>query len=280
MSDGNDNENRGGRERAPLTLKPRGGGAVNAGTVKQSFSHGRTKTVVVETKRRRVDAPGPGERQPQGFDVARPRPAGPATPAAPRPAAPPAADGTLSSSEMAARQRALEAAREAQERRDAEIRAQEAAHAAEAEARRREAEARVQAEHAAQPPSAPVDAPAAPAAVAAAPAAEVPDAPAASAPEPSAPERPTLSADQPVPRASGLGRTIERPAPPGFAPRSSGFTDRPRSDSPGGYSARPREGAGAGGGAGYGARSGGGFGGADRPRAPPPRRRLQQRRPP
>ena len=36
MSDANDNENRGPRERAPLTLKPRGG-AVNAGTVKQSF---------------------------------------------------------------------------------------------------------------------------------------------------------------------------------------------------------------------------------------------------
>src|SRR5258708_4296452 len=44
--------------RAPLTLKPRMGGAVSAGMVKQSFSHGRSKTVVVETKRRRVDAPG------------------------------------------------------------------------------------------------------------------------------------------------------------------------------------------------------------------------------
>ncbi|MBW3559300.1 MAG: IF-2-associated domain-containing protein, partial [Proteobacteria bacterium] len=74
MSDGNDNENRGGRERAPLTLKPRGG-AVNSGTVKQSFSHGRTKTVVVETKRRRMDAPGgAAERPAGGFDVARPRP--------------------------------------------------------------------------------------------------------------------------------------------------------------------------------------------------------------
>jgi translation initiation factor IF-2 len=57
MSDANANENRPGG-RAPLTLKPRGG-AVSAGTVKQSFSHGRSKTVVVETKRRRVDAPPP-----------------------------------------------------------------------------------------------------------------------------------------------------------------------------------------------------------------------------
>src|ERR1700749_4053713 len=56
MSDAKDNENRPGG-RAPLTLKPRGG-AVSSGTVKQSFSHGRSKTVVVETKRRRVDAPG------------------------------------------------------------------------------------------------------------------------------------------------------------------------------------------------------------------------------
>src|ERR1700679_4346624 len=61
MSDANDdNNNRAGSPvRAPLTLKPRPG-AVSAGTVKQSFSHGRSKTVVVETKRRRVDAPPPG----------------------------------------------------------------------------------------------------------------------------------------------------------------------------------------------------------------------------
>ncbi len=32
--------------RAPLTLKPRAAGAVSAGMIKQSFSHGRTKTVV------------------------------------------------------------------------------------------------------------------------------------------------------------------------------------------------------------------------------------------
>ena len=56
--------------RAPLSLKPRAAGSVSTGTVKQSFSHGRSKTVVVETKRR-VGASGP--QRPQGFDVARPR---------------------------------------------------------------------------------------------------------------------------------------------------------------------------------------------------------------
>ena len=34
--------------RAPLSLKPRQAGSVSTGTVRQSFSHGRTKTVVVE----------------------------------------------------------------------------------------------------------------------------------------------------------------------------------------------------------------------------------------
>ena len=38
----------------PLGL---GGGAPRPGQVKQSFSHGRTKSVVVETKRKRVMVP-------------------------------------------------------------------------------------------------------------------------------------------------------------------------------------------------------------------------------
>ena len=45
MSDDNDN-GRPQSGRAPLTLTPRGG-SVSAGVVKQSFSHGRSKTVVV-----------------------------------------------------------------------------------------------------------------------------------------------------------------------------------------------------------------------------------------
>src|SRR5512143_1241044 len=90
MTDENDN----GRPssapggRAPLTLKPRTGGAVSAGVVKQSFSHGRSKTVVVETKRRRVDGPGvnlaaptASEKRP-AFDVRGPAPVRPAPPPA------------------------------------------------------------------------------------------------------------------------------------------------------------------------------------------------------
>src|SRR5579863_8867407 len=81
-----ENENRPGR--APLTLKPRTGSSVSTGTVKQSFSHGRSKTVVVETKRPRVGAPppvnlaapSPSEKRPPAFDVRGPqsRPAAPA----------------------------------------------------------------------------------------------------------------------------------------------------------------------------------------------------------
>ncbi|MDP2739946.1 MAG: translation initiation factor IF-2 associated domain-containing protein, partial [Pseudorhodobacter sp.] len=40
--------------------KPLGLGGGRPGQVKQSFSHGRTKSVVVETKRKRVMVPKPG----------------------------------------------------------------------------------------------------------------------------------------------------------------------------------------------------------------------------
>ena len=159
MSDPNDNE---GRGRAPLTLKPRPGGSVSAGTVKQSFSHGRSKTVVVETKRRRFDPPGgpsaPAEKRP-AFEVKRPE-----TPEPPRPASPPPADAAasklnLSAEEAARRQRAVEVAREQQERAAAQQQAEEASRAAEA-ARRQAAEAASAAAAAAEaappPPSAPV----------------------------------------------------------------------------------------------------------------------------
>ena len=108
MSDDNDN----GRPpapggRTPLTLKPRGvAGSVSAGTVKQSFSHGRSKTVVVETKRARTHTAPPG-------NLAAPSPAEkrvftPPAPSAPRPAGGPTADGNLSAEEQRARQRAID----------------------------------------------------------------------------------------------------------------------------------------------------------------------------
>ncbi|MDY6925332.1 MAG: translation initiation factor IF-2 associated domain-containing protein, partial [Pseudomonadota bacterium] len=94
--------------RAPLSLKPRQAGSVSTGTVRQSFSHGRTKTVVVETKRR-VGAV-PGHQRPQGFDVARPKTDAPAA-QSPRPAAAPSREGGgLSASEQEARRRAIELA--------------------------------------------------------------------------------------------------------------------------------------------------------------------------
>jgi translation initiation factor IF-2 len=105
--------------RAPLTLKPRTlGGAVSSGMVKQSFSHGRSKTVVVETKRRRVDAPGPIAERRGPFEVRGAPPPRPTPAPAPAPSAPSAAATAhgLSEDERRARQRVIEEARRAQER--------------------------------------------------------------------------------------------------------------------------------------------------------------------
>ncbi|HLK25536.1 MAG TPA: translation initiation factor IF-2 [Caulobacteraceae bacterium] len=147
MTDSNDENSRPGL-RAPLSLKPRPG-AVSAGTVKQSFSHGRSKTVVVETKRRRVDGPlGGGGQSLGGPSAAEKRAAldrARDAPPAARPAPTQGAPGlNLSAEELRARQRVLETARVEQERRDAERAAREAARRAEEEARRRDSEAAAQ----------------------------------------------------------------------------------------------------------------------------------------
>ena len=86
-------------------------GGSRSGNVKQSFSHGRTKNVVVETKRKRVVVPKPGAAKPaapgavRGGDPAR-RPAG------------------ISDAEMERRLKAVQAAK-ARETEDSERRAQE-----------------------------------------------------------------------------------------------------------------------------------------------------------
>ena len=105
------------------------GGAGRPGNVKQSFSHGRTKNVVVETKRKRVVVPKPGAAKP-GVSAGRPggdpskRPAG------------------ISEAEMARRLKALQAAK-AREAEDKERRAAEEREREEARQRRRaEAEAK------------------------------------------------------------------------------------------------------------------------------------------
>src|SRR5580692_3415119 len=112
-----------------LTLKPR----VETGTVRQSFSHGRTKQVVVEKRgKRRVggDAPAPETHAPEPV-AAKPapaaaKPAAPAARTAPPAAAPRSNSGvvlrTLTEEERSARASALADAkvRDVEERRLAE----------------------------------------------------------------------------------------------------------------------------------------------------------------
>ncbi|WP_439401912.1 translation initiation factor IF-2 [Bradyrhizobium sp. DASA03068] len=123
-----------------LSLKPR----VETGTVRQSFSHGRSKQVVVEKRGKRRIGDGPEPHAPEV--TAKPAPAAPAAPS--RPAPPPprnAGSGvvlrTLTEDERSARASALADAklREVEERRQAEEEAQrrsarEAAERAEREA--------------------------------------------------------------------------------------------------------------------------------------------------
>src|SRR5688572_17395130 len=70
--------------RPPLGLKR----TVETGKVKQSFSHGRSNTVVVEVKKRRIlGKPGEAPAPEPKVEAAAPAPARPAA-AAPKPAAP------------------------------------------------------------------------------------------------------------------------------------------------------------------------------------------------
>src|SRR5580658_10169776 len=143
-----ENENRPGR--APLTLKPRTGSSVSTGTVKQSFSHGRSKTVVVETKRPRIGtppavnlaAPSALEKRPPAFDVRGPQSRGP------------------QGSQPADAHRLSEDERQRREKVAAEFKRQQAERAAAEERTRAAAAARLrEAEPQAPPPAAPIEAP-------------------------------------------------------------------------------------------------------------------------
>lgn len=113
------------------TLGVRGG--PRAGNVKQSFSHGRTKNVVVETKRKRVVKPKPGGPAAGGAGGSRPQSS--SGDASRRPAG-------ISDSEMERRMRALQAA-QAREAEDAARReAEEKKREEERQRRREEAEAK------------------------------------------------------------------------------------------------------------------------------------------
>lgn len=190
--------------RAPLGLKR----TVETGKVKQSFSHGRSNTVVVEVKRRRVLGPqGAPQEEPTPAPV--PAAAAPA-PQAPRPAAPaprpPVSNETPQERQARLlreadeqRMHALEEARRREER--------ERAEAAEAEARRAEERARAEAETAKAPePEAK-----------AAEAVQVPSAAPAAEPAPAATPRPA-PAPKPAPQPVTLQLDPTLPAPRRFTP--------------------------------------------------------------
>ncbi|MDE2320030.1 MAG: translation initiation factor IF-2 [Rhodospirillales bacterium] len=156
MSDGNDQNETKGR----LSLRPvaRGetGHTVDAGSVRQSFSHGRSKVVQVEVRKKRgtAAAPTPGATPaPAVASSVRPQPERPATPSPapsgqrPRQAGGGGAQRALTAAELATRQRVLAAAAKAEaERREQEkisilSAAEEARRKAEEDARREVEEA-------------------------------------------------------------------------------------------------------------------------------------------
>lgn len=223
--------------RQPLGLKR----TVETGKVKQSFSHGRSNTVVVEVKRRRMLGPQGGTAT---EEAAPPPPAPVAAPPPPAPAPRPAAPAGETAQERQARllreadeqrMQALEEARRREER--------ERAEAAEAEQRRAAEKARAEAEAAKAPKVEPTPAPvvetkAAPVAPATTPApAPVPAPAPAPAPEPIAlqldPSRPAPRRFTPVQRPE-----IPRPAPAKPEPAAPAAAAAPASTS--GGAAAPR----------------------------------------
>lgn len=234
--------------RAPLGLKR----TVETGKVKQSFSHGRSNTVVVEVKRRRVLG-RPGEEQqpveqaaPEAAPAPQQRPApAPAAPA-PRPAA--SSNAGLSRHELQAKLlREAEEARmnaaEEHRRRDERL----AREAAEAERVRAEEKARAAAEPtpAPEPTSAPAPTPVAEPAPAPTPAPEPTPAPVEAVPAPipapapasepvaETPAPKPAPAPTPAPVAAKPAPAPARPAPaPAPAPQPIILTADPNRPAP------------------------------------------------
>ena len=205
-----DSDNKPTLGRKPLGLKR----SVEAGEVKQTFSHGRTNKVVVEVKRRKlIGKPGaPEGGAPEPVAAAAPAPVAAAPAPAPRPVAPPprpsAPAGETPQERVARLQREAEEARlavlEEQTRREIEERQR----AAEEERRRAEENrkaAEAEAAAAVAAAAAPAPAPAAPAE--AAPAAEA--APVAQA---------APAAAEPAPAPAAKAETPAAPAPRRFTP--------------------------------------------------------------
>lgn len=280
MSDQNDQDAAKGR----LSLRPGGrlelGKTVDAGSVRQSFSHGRSKVVQVEVLKKRAPTapvapakPGaaPAAAAPAGAQPSGPRPAVGGPPrsgnAAPAGKPPAAAGRPLTQAEVAMRQRVLEEQRRVEAQRQREERerqalqlrsaAEEAARRAEEDRRRAEDEERLAAEEArraaeearrAPPPPPPPAASEDSAPVAAAPAATPQPQPVA--PPPPRPQAPPA----PMARRPDAPPPPRRDAPP---PRQGDGPSRdgPRDGARPGFGARP----------GYGDRAGG----PPRPMAPP-----------
>ncbi|MCZ8184079.1 MAG: translation initiation factor IF-2 [Beijerinckiaceae bacterium] len=203
---------------------------VEQGVVKQSFSHGRTKSVVVETVKRR-----PGG----GFEPRETKPPVVETKSAPPPPRPPveakanavrlglgsSQQRTLTEDERGARAQVLQEARRREEedrrRQDEERHEREERDRAAAEARRREEEERRRADEAASQAAAPkTESVTAPAPVVSAPA------PAPAAPQAAAP------APQPAPSAPSETRRYEPRPAPGMRQDSGMRQDQPRSAAP------------------------------------------------
>ena len=144
MSDSNDDKTISVSGKKTFSLKRP---SVEQGTVRQEMGRGRTKAVVVETRKRRINRPDDDNKPAQTISL-KPRAPAPAQPAAKEPVAPaPAPErrpapqpnrgavlNDLSASEMEARRKALEGARvrEVEERKQAE---EDAKRRAEEEAR-------------------------------------------------------------------------------------------------------------------------------------------------
>ncbi|WP_455156120.1 translation initiation factor IF-2 [Sphingomonas zeae] len=201
--------------RQPLGLKR----TVETGKVKQSFSHGRSNTVIVETKRRRVLGPPGGAP-----DTAAPAPT--PAPATAAPAAAPVAPSRPVPSNETAQERQARLLREAEEQRLAMQ--EEARRRADAERQQRAEDDRARAEERARAEAEAAAAAAAPApeptpapAPASNPVAEAPvqaEAPAAPTisvqPRPFRPvERPVIPAPEPKAEEPAKESAVEAPAP-------------------------------------------------------------------
>ncbi len=231
MSSMSDSDKKPTLGRRPLGLKT----AVEAGEVKQTFSHGRTNKVVVEVKRRKLVPGGQPAAPAPAAPAAAPRPAAPAARAPVVPPPPPPVSPTASRETRQELQARL--LRQAEEARLASLEAanrreQEERLRAIEEERRRVGEKEAAAAAAAQAAAAPEAAPAEPA-----PAAEpAPVAPAAAAQPVAEPAHaagpvasaPAAAAEEPVqaqaPAPAAAAAPAARPAPAAAVPAPRRFT--------------------------------------------------------